>query len=90
MKNLKVVKIIEKTTIWPNIEGYNVEIEVDGVPIRNTFMTKEEFNLRMFLQSQFTPDVVTKVWKLIEDYGQMKYEEGSLDTESSIESERDT
>ena len=61
---------------YPVRKGYEVELETDNGAIHKQFMATEQFILRKFLEDQYTQAVVDGVWKLIEDYGQMKYNEG--------------
>jgi hypothetical protein len=67
---------------WPNIKGFDVEIETtlsDGQKIiHETFIQHDEFMLRKLLEDQYDDKTVEELWKLIENYGQFKYNEGSL------------
>jgi hypothetical protein len=64
---------------YPRRKGYEVEIETDNGSTHKSIMSNEEFMLRKFLEDQYTQAVVDAIWRLIEDYGQMKYSEGSND-----------
>jgi hypothetical protein len=67
---------------YPKKIGYEVQIESTGGIAWTRFMTTEEAILRLFLEKEYPQDIVDKLWKLIEDYGQMKYSEGSYDATS--------
>lgn len=73
----------EESSIWPgNKNAFKCEVLYNDNTKQKVDIVKEEVNLIMYLnmiKHKLTETEVRKLKDLIEDYGQMKYSEGSSD-----------
>lgn len=89
MKRIK--RIISDTTIWPNVSAHEVEIfSDDDNSIYTATLPAAEVNLALHIKWMVSSGKLNQVdvnslFEKIEEYGSMKYNEGSADVLIPIE-----
>lgn len=78
-----IIKRLEDTKVWPHSLGDHIKclVEDSNFPGKQFELTlvKEEFEIISMINANIPSAIADKFWNLIEDYGQMKYDEAASD-----------